>query len=109
MLLTKCKLKGKKELQSEHTRFDTINLTHEVHWKISPNPTRERLNILLMTFDPMAIYRCQLINADGHILKEYLIKSKESQISLGEVSSGVYFLKLLKDEHPVVTDKLLVE
>ena len=102
-------LKGKKELQSESTRFDTINLTHEVHWKISPNPSRDKLYIHLITFDPIAVYRCQLIHADGHILKEYLLKSKESQISLGEVSSGVYFMKLLKDEHPVVTDKLLVE
>ena len=102
-------LKGKKELQAEYTRIDTINLTYEEHWTISPNPSREKLNIHLTTFDPIAVYRCQLIHADGRILKEYLLKSKESQISLEEVSSGVYFLKLLKGEHPIVTDKLLVE
>lgn len=94
---------------TEHTRLDDINLTYEEHWTISPNPSREKLNIHLMTFDPIAIYRCQLIHADGHNLKEYLLKSKESQISLGVVSSGVYFMKLLKDGHPVDTDKLLVE
>jgi len=100
---------GKKELRVEYTRLDDIHVGPDLNWSLAPNPTREKLSITLMTFDPKAIYKCQLINTNGRIVKAFLLNSKENQICIPEIPKGLYFLKLLKDDVPAITNKLIVE
>ena len=69
----------------------TINNLGYQKGKLFPNPTDGKLNV-----DYKSIISISLINQTGKLLKEF---KPDSQIDLGNIPKGVYFIKLIASIH----------
>ena len=79
-----------------------INLECTVY----PNPTRGLVKLIVESFDYENL-RFRLYDIKGVLLQEKKVESKEIEISMDNLSSSVYFLKVLKNNVEVKVFKIV--
>ena len=73
---------------------------------VYPNPAEEFIKLLIKSFDnDNIIFRLYDIN--GVLLQDKKIENKETEISMKNISSSIYFLKLIKDNKEVKVFKII--
>jgi hypothetical protein len=85
-----------------------IRNTEEINLEclVYPNPT-SRLTKLVFKSSDYENMRFQLYNINGVILLDKKVESMETEISLENLSSSVYFLKVIKDNLEVKVFKIV--
>lgn len=81
---------------------DYINLVCTVY----PNPTRGLLKLIIESSDYENL-RFKIYNINGVLLQDNKVEARETEISLDNQSSSVYFLKVIKENLEVKTFKII--
>jgi hypothetical protein len=71
---------------------DDINLKYIIY----PNPTSGSIKMVLESNDYENL-RCRLYDINGILLRDRKVESSETEISMENLSSSVYFLKVIKN------------
>lgn len=72
---------------------------------IFPNPTREWMNIQVdIAATPL---QARVMSMDGSVVLQTILNSKETQLYLGNLANGIYFLEL-KNEEIVYHSKIII-
>ena len=71
-----------------------------------PNPTTDFLTLHVEDVASTTLH-FQLVNMNGQILRDQPISNKESVISFLDLSSSIYFLKVLDNQDLVKTFKII--
>jgi hypothetical protein len=72
------------------------NLDINLIWKVYPNPTTGLTKLVFESPD-FENLRFRLFDLNGILLQDRKVESRETEISLENLSSSVYFLKVLKN------------
>ncbi len=73
---------------------------------IYPNPTNEFLNIELENLDKINI---EIANALGQVVFEEMIEFKNAKLNIENLKPGLYFLKIIKEDEIIATQKIIKE
>lgn len=73
---------------------------------VYPNPTRGLVKLIVESIDYENL-RFRLFNINGILLQDKKVESKETEISMEDLPSSVYFLKVLKDNLEVKVFKIV--
>jgi hypothetical protein len=79
-----------------------INLECAVY----PNPTRGLVKLIIESID-FENLRFRLFDLNGILLQDKKVESRETEISLDNLSSSVYFLKVIKNNLEVKVFKII--
>jgi hypothetical protein len=79
-----------------------INLEYAVY----PNPTRGLIKLIIEPFD-LKNLRFQLYDISGELLQDKKIEKRETEISMDNLSSSIYFLRVIKDNSEVKVFKII--
>lgn len=84
------------------------NVDYENYISIYPTPSKGMLNVKISAFSDQ-IFNYSVINAVGKIEKEGRFINKNSQVlDFGNLSNGIYFLKL-QNENVIYTKKIIIQ
>jgi hypothetical protein len=86
--------------------IDTELSSFSLGYLIYPNPTRECLTLRRELPVPGKI-RCRITDKHGRLIRDFIIRSDETMISLGREPSGLYILYLLRGNELVQTFKII--
>jgi hypothetical protein len=67
-----------------------------LEYKVYPNPTRGLITLTIKPYDNENL-RYRLYDLNGILLQDKKIESEETEISMQNLSSAIYFLKVIKD------------
>jgi hypothetical protein len=73
---------------------------------VYPNPTRGSLRLVVESSDYENL-RFRLFNINGVLLKDYKVEARETEISLDDLSSSVYFLKVMNSNKELKVFKII--
>jgi hypothetical protein len=73
---------------------------------VYPNPTEGLIRLVIKSFDNENI-RFRLYDINGVLLRDKKIVEEETEISMNNLSSSIYFLKIIKDKTDVKTFKII--
>lgn len=73
---------------------------------VYPNPTEGSLKLVIGSFDDNNM-RFRLFNMNGILIQDFKIEEKETIISIDNLQSGIYFLKVIKNNLEVKVFKIL--
>ena len=73
---------------------------------VYPNPTRGSLRLVIESSDYKNL-RFRLFNINGVLLKDYKVEARETEISLDDLSSSVYFLKVMNSNKELKVFKII--
>ncbi len=74
-----------------------INGLDPLSFSVFPNPFQDKITIILK-YQPGQGEKAELISLEGKILYSEIIRNKETNLSLKNVSSGIYLLKLTHND-----------
>ena len=78
-------------------------------WSVYPNPTQNDLNITFMAKDTDPVY-CQFFDLAGRQLKTLVFETSEGynkvNISIGDIVSGTYTLKVIQNNSPILIKRI---
>lgn len=77
-----------------------------LEYKVYPNPTNGLLKLVIHPFNYENM-RFRLYDLNGVLLQDWKIESGETEISLENFSSSIYFLKVIKDNKEVKIFKIV--
>ena len=77
-----------------------------LEYKVYPNPTNGLLKLVIQPFDDENL-RFRLYDLNGVLLQDKKVESEETEISLENFSSSMYFLKVIKDNMEVKIFKII--
>ena len=77
-----------------------------LEWLIYPNPTRGLVKLIVTPFD-FENLRFRLFDINGILLQDKKVEKRETEISLENLSSSVYFLKVIKNNVEVKVFKIV--
>jgi len=77
-----------------------------LEYKVYPNPARELINLIIRPMDQEK-FKYQLFDLNGMLLQDRKVESEETEISLGDLSPSVYFLKISKNSLEVKIFKII--
>ena len=77
-----------------------------LEYKVYPNPTNGLLKLVIQPLDDENL-RFRLYDLNGVLLQDKKIESEETEISLDNLSSSMYFLKVIKDNMEVKIFKII--
>ena len=77
-----------------------------LEYKVYPNPTNGLLKLVIQPFDDENL-RFRLYDLNGVLLQDKKVESEETEISLENLSSSMYFLKVIKDNMEVKIFKII--
>ena len=83
---------------------NTTNINIEC--TVYPNPTRGSLRLVVESSDYENL-RFRLFNINGVLLKDYKVEARETEISLDDLSSSVYFLKVMNSNKELKVFKIV--
>jgi hypothetical protein len=83
---------------------NTTNINIEC--TVYPNPTRGSLRLVVESSDYENL-RFRLFNINGVLLKDYKVEARETEISLDDLSSSVYFLKVMNSNKELKVFKII--
>ena len=86
----------------------TESLLEKPQINFYPNPTNEMLNVEFKIFKENSS-RIQLQNALGQILMDEKITCQHSSFNIQQLSSGMYFVKVIQGDKVLATKKLVKE
>jgi len=78
----------------------------ELECSVFPNPVSDMLTLQIKDFRNLKL-RFQLYDVNGKILENNKIENAETHISVKNLSSGTYFLKVLSNEKEIKNFKLI--
>jgi len=73
---------------------------------VYPNPAEGFVRLLIMSFENDNM-RFRLYDMNGVLLQDKKIEEKETEISMDNLSSAIYFLKVIKDNREVKVFKIV--
>lgn len=76
-------------------------------WTIMPNPTADKVQILVPETSQSADVLYQLFDLSGRMLQQDAINGASATLSLGAYNSGLYFVRILKDNTLIGTYKIV--
>jgi hypothetical protein len=68
-----------------------LNENRENQITLFPNPADELITVLLEN-KPNSIVNCKILDASGRAIKSFDLSDKETQISVSDLKTGVYFI-----------------
>jgi hypothetical protein len=71
--------------------YNNLTDSESFDYSFSPNPTK---NLITLKSDKILNKQIKILDQFGRIILESKIESTETQIDLGELSSGIYFLQM---------------
>lgn len=77
-----------------------------LEYKVYPNPTSGQIILTIKPFDGVN-FRYRIYDLNGILLQDMKIESDETEISLGNLSSSVYFLNVLINNMEVKTFRII--
>jgi hypothetical protein len=77
-----------------------------LEYKVYPNPTRGLISLIIKPFDHENL-KYRLYDLNGILLQDKKIESEETEISMENLSSAIYFLKILKDNKEIKIFKII--
>jgi hypothetical protein len=77
-----------------------------LEYKVYPNPTRGLITLIIKPFDHVNL-RVRLYDLNGILLQDKKVESEETPISIENLSSAVYFLKVIKNNQEVKVFKIV--
>jgi len=77
-----------------------------LEYKVYPNPTSGLLKLVIQPLDDENL-RFRLYDLNGVLLQDKKVESEETEISLDNLSSSMYFLKVIKDNMEVKIFKII--
>jgi hypothetical protein len=77
-----------------------------LEYKVYPNPTRGIITLKINPYDKENL-RYRLYDLSGILIQDKKIESEETIISMENLSSSVYFLRVIKDNIEVKTFKII--
>jgi len=77
-----------------------------LEYKVYPNTARELINLIIRPMDQEK-FKYQLFDLNGMLLQDRKVESEETEISLGDLSPSVYFLKISKNSLEVKIFKII--
>ena len=87
---------------------DAIENTEGIilEYKVYPNPTR---GLIILTIEPFdqENFRFKVYDLSGILLQDKKIESEETEISMENLSSAIYFLKVIRDNQEVKVFKII--
>ena len=84
----------------ENAREITLECT------VYPNPTRGLIKLIVESFDNENL-RFRLFDIKGILLQDKKVESRETEILMVNLSSSIYFLKVIKDNKEIKTFKII--
>lgn len=75
--------------------------------QLFPNPTAEKLNIVLPNLNSQESIPIEIWNVQGQIVKTILLTDKQTEISVEELKGQVYWVRLFL-ENRIITKKIVV-
>ena len=73
---------------------------------VYPNPAEGFIRLLIKSFENYNM-RFRLYDMNGILLQDKKIEEKETEISMDNLSSAIYFLKVIKDNREVKVFKIV--
>jgi hypothetical protein len=73
---------------------------------VYPNPTRGLIKLIVESFDHENL-RFQLYDINGMLLQDKKVDSKETEISMGNLSTSIYFLKVINSNKEIKVFKIV--
>ena len=86
--------------------FANLNELTNSNVKIYPNPTSDILTISSSNY--LGKYSIEMYDNTGKLVKEYSLSEQETQISVNELSEGIYTIKLIGENYSQTTKFSLV-
>lgn len=85
-----------------------IENTGEINFQciIYPNPTRGLIKLIVESYENQNL-RYQLYDSNGVLLQDKKVEAGETEISMGSLSSAVYFLKVIYDNMELKVFKII--
>jgi len=77
-----------------------------LEYKVYPNPTKGSIILTIKPFD-FEKMSYHLLDLNGILLQDKKIESDETAISMENLSSAIYFLKVIKDNQEVKVFKII--
>lgn len=86
-------------------------LSGYVVYTIYPNPANSQLNLHLFNYSqlPSGSHSFILVNGVGQVVKSVAVNSKSTSLTVSDLSSGVYFYRLLLSDGTLRTGKVVIE
>lgn len=84
------------------------NRTNKVELKVYPNPAKQKC-ILEFKEHPKKEYALTLLNSEGRTVITQSLVTKTTQLDLGQLAKGIYFIKVEEKGKLVYSQKLLIE
>jgi hypothetical protein len=78
----------------------------ELKFSVYPNPTKGLINLTVESPDYKNL-RVRIYDITGMLLRDEKIESRETQISIEELSSSIYFLRVIKENSEVKVFKII--
>ena len=83
---------------------DTDDIT--LGYSVYPNPTEGKIRLVIKSFND-GDFRFQLYNLNGTVLQDNEVTDEESEISMENQTSAIYFLRVIKDNREVKVFKIV--
>jgi hypothetical protein len=80
---------------------ETIEIDSNFSIQLFPNPTADRLIIDIEEFNNEKIY-CLLNDFSGKILFKKLVFENQTQVEMGQLPTGIYFLNIMNDKNKII-------
>jgi len=77
-----------------------------LEYKVYPNPTRGLITLTIKPYDNENL-RYRLYDLNGILLQDKKIESEETEISMQNLSSAIYFLKVIKENKEIKIFKIV--
>ncbi|MCJ7450077.1 MAG: T9SS type A sorting domain-containing protein [Bacteroidales bacterium] len=77
-----------------------------LEYRVYPNPTRGLITLIIKPYDNENL-KYRLYNLNGILLQDKKVESEETVISMENLSSAIYFLKVLKDNNEIKIFKIV--
>jgi hypothetical protein len=77
-----------------------------LEYLVYPNPTSGLIKLIIKPFD-YENWRFRLYDLNGILIQDKKIENEETEIYLGNLSSSMYFLKIISDNHEVKVFKIV--
>ncbi len=74
---------------------------------IAPNPAKDVLNVTVS--NNTQLLNLYFVNAEGQTLRQYTMTDETQQLSLPQLSAGIYYLKIVNASGNVTTHKVVIQ
>lgn len=83
------------------------NRNAELNYTLYPNPTKDKLSIT--SSDPTEIRTVEVMDMNGKVLSTHQLSGSNAVIDVSDVSTGIYFVKIVSETEKVTQMKFIKE